>query len=54
MKKIYTNAEIVVCRLSSEDIMSSSAISKLEGSIAVDNSTAPGIGGDDISIGFDG
>lgn len=54
MKKIYTNAEIVICKLSSEDIMSASGIAGLTGTIGVDTSTTPSIGGDDISIGFDG
>lgn len=53
MKK-YTNVEFELCRLSSEDIMAiSSEIAALEGNLAADAS-APGIGGDSISIGFDG
>lgn len=52
MKK-YTNVEFELCRLSSEDIMTvSSEIAKLEGNLTAD-ATAPGIGGDSISIGFD-
>ena len=54
MKKIYTNVEIELCRLSSEDIMSvSSEIAALSGNINAD-AAVPGIGGDSISIGFDG